>query len=128
MNSHQEGAVRPDAAAAPYARVLIAKPGLDEHCRGTQEIAQTLRDDGFEVTCTNLDEASKQIVAVVIADDASIPQHAVPSGADPTVVDTVIKRLKQYAAGAALVGGIIPASGIPALKNASSNLTLEWAC
>ncbi|SEF04118.1 methylmalonyl-CoA mutase, C-terminal domain [Streptomyces sp. 3213] len=128
MNARQEGTVRPDAATTPHTRAVIAKPALDEHCHSAQRIAQALRDDGFEVTCTKLDEASEQVVAVVIVDDAPISQHAVPSGADVTVADAVMKRLKEYPAGAGLVGGIVPAANIPALTNAGASLMLEWAC
>lgn len=130
MNAHQENTERPDAATAPYARVVIAKPGLDEHRHSTHGIAHALRDEGFEVTCADLGQASAQVVAAVITEDAPTPQPAVPSGAHLTMVNAVIKRLKQEAAGAVpgLAGGLVPAAGIPALHNVSANVMREWAC
>ena len=125
MNARQEGTERPGAAATPYARVVIVKPGLDEHHHSTHGIAQALRDEGFEVTCTEPEQASEQIVAVVIVEDPSMP-----SGSHLTMVDTVIERIKQQAACAVpvLIGGILPAVDFTALKNAGTNLMLEWAC
>ena len=43
-------------------RVLIAKPGLGGHDRRAKQIAQGLRDQGFEVIFTGLRQTPSQIV------------------------------------------------------------------
>ena len=45
--------------------VLVAKPGLDGHDRGAKVVARALRDAGFEVIYTGLDQTPDAIVAAV---------------------------------------------------------------
>ncbi|MGW1030544.1 cobalamin B12-binding domain-containing protein [Streptomyces sp. NPDC002577] len=106
------------AAPTPRARVVIAKPGLDGHDRGAKVIARALRDAGYEVIYTGLHQTPEQIVATVIAEDASILGLSVLSGAHLTIVEKVISLLTQHEAGDTrlLVGGIIPDADVLALK------------
>ena len=109
---------RAGTALAPHARVVIAKPGLDGHDRGAKVIARALRDAGFEVIYTGLHQTPEQIVATVIAEDAPLVGLSVLSGAHLTIVERVIKLLRQEDAGDVriLIGGIIPDGDIPVLK------------
>ena len=97
-------------APHPRGRVVIAKPGLDGHDRGAKVIARALRDAGYEVIYTGLHQTPEQIVATVIAEDASILGLSILSGAHMTLVARVIELLAQRGAAdtAVLVGGIIP--------------------
>lgn len=110
-----QGAVSP---AQPRARVVIAKPGLDGHDRGAKVIARALRDAGCEVIYTGLHQTPEQIVATVIAEDASILGLSILSGAHLTVVQRVIELLQREDARDVriLVGGIIPDVDVTALE------------
>jgi hypothetical protein len=44
------------------ARIVIGKPGLDDHERGAKVVAQALRVAGFEVVYTGLHQTPEQIV------------------------------------------------------------------
>ncbi|KRF22497.1 methylmalonyl-CoA mutase [Phycicoccus sp. Soil802] len=102
----------------PRARVVMAKPGLDGHDRGAKVIARALRDAGYEVIYTGLHQTPEQIVATVIAEDASILGLSILSGAHMTLVARVIELLAQNGASdtAVLVGGIIPRDDVFALE------------
>ncbi|MCH5678010.1 cobalamin B12-binding domain-containing protein [Streptomyces gilvus] len=105
-------------APPPHARVVIAKPGLDGHDRGAKVIARALRDAGFEVIYTGLHQTPQQIVATVVAEDASLLGLSVLSGAHLTIVEKVIELLAKEEAGdvRVLIGGIIPDADIPVLE------------
>jgi methylmalonyl-CoA mutase C-terminal domain/subunit len=76
-------------------RVLIAKPGLDGHDRGAKVIARALRDAGMEVIYTGLRQTPEMIASAAIQED----------------VDVIGLSILTV-----LIGGIIPAADIPALK------------
>ena len=48
-------------------RVLIAKPGLGGHDRHAKQIAQGLKEQGFEVVFTGLRQTPSQIVDAAVA-------------------------------------------------------------
>ena len=48
-------------------RVLIAKPGLGGHDRHAKQIAQGLKEEGFEVVFTGLRQTPSQIVDAAVA-------------------------------------------------------------
>ncbi|MDX2939728.1 cobalamin B12-binding domain-containing protein [Streptomyces ipomoeae] len=118
MNTLHERTAGADTALPAPARVVIAKPGLDGHDRGAKVIARALRDAGFEVIYTGLHQTPEQIVATVIAEDATLLGLSVLSGAHLTIVERVMELLRQEDAGdvRVLIGGIIPDGDIPALE------------
>ena len=99
-------------------RVLIAKPGLDGHDRGTKVVAAALRDAGMEVIYTGLHQTPEQIAATVIQEDADAVGLSILSGAHMTLVPKVAELLKEQEAGdvVLVVGGTIPHDDIPQLK------------
>lgn len=99
-------------------RVVVAKPGLDGHDRGVKVIARALRDAGFEVIYTGLHQTPEQIVQAVIQEDADALGLSLLSGAHMTLVPKIFQLLKQEGVEDVLVvvGGIIPDSDIPQLK------------
>ena len=101
----------------PY-RVVVAKPGLDGHDRGAKVIARALRDSGFEVVYTGLHQTPEQVVQTVVQEDADAVGLSLLSGAHLTLVPKVVKLLADAGRGDVLiiVGGIIPESDIPTLK------------
>jgi methylmalonyl-CoA mutase C-terminal domain/subunit len=106
---------RATAVGAKRPRVLLAKPGLDGHDRGAQVIARALRDAGMEVIYTGLRQTPEQIVAAALQEDVDVIGLSILSGAHlhicPRVVALMAERGLQD-----VVGGIIPAADIPALK------------
>src|SRR5689334_5473303 len=105
-------------APHPKGRVVIAKPGLDGHDRGAKVVARALRDAGYEVIYTGLHQTPEQIVATVIAEDASVLGLSILSGAHMTLVARVIEQLAQKGASdtAVVVGGIIPPADVFGLE------------
>src|SRR5476651_1280763 len=50
-------------------RVLVAKVGLDGHDRGVKIVGRILRDAGFEVIYTGLQQTPEMVVATARAED-----------------------------------------------------------
>ena len=101
-------------------RVLIAKPGLDGHDRGTKVVARALRDAGFEVIYTGLRQTPEQIVEAAVSEDVDAVGLSLLSGAHNYLFPRVIELLREQDANGILVfgGGVIPEEDIPDLKKA----------
>lgn len=101
-------------------RVLVAKPGLDGHDRGSKVIARALRDAGMEVIYTGLRQTVEQIVEAADAEDVDVVALSLLSGAHNTLFPEVVKALEAKGMGDVLVigGGVIPAADIPGLEKA----------
>ncbi|MCD4671687.1 MAG: cobalamin B12-binding domain-containing protein [Anaerolineaceae bacterium] len=103
-------------------RVLIAKPGLDGHDRGAKVIARALRDAGMEVIYTGLRQTPQMIAEAALQEDVDVVGLSILSGAHNALVPAVIDLLRHNGQENVLVfvGGIIPESDIPALKEAGA--------
>ncbi len=99
-------------------RILVAKPGLDGHDRGAKVIARALRDAGMEVIYTGLRQTPEMIAAAALQEDVDVVGLSILSGAHNTIVPRVCALLQEKGLGdvVVVVGGIIPDSDIPALK------------
>jgi len=99
-------------------RVLVAKPGLDGHDRGARIVARALRDAGYEVIYTGLQQTPEMIVESAIQEDVDIVGVSILSGAHMTIFPEVIRLLKEKGAGHIKVfgGGIIPEDDVKRLK------------
>jgi methylmalonyl-CoA mutase, C-terminal domain len=101
-------------------RVLIAKPGLDGHDRGAKVMARALRDAGMEVVYTGLFQTPEMIASAARDEDVDVVGLSILSGAHNALVPNVVVALRQ--AGLAdvlvIVGGTIPRSDVPRLKEA----------
>ena len=90
-------------------RLLIAKPGLDGHSNGAEQIAVAARDSGFEVVYQGIRQTPAQIAAVARDEDVDLVGLSVLSGSHLDLVADVLACLR--AAGVdvpVVVGGIIP--------------------
>jgi (2R)-ethylmalonyl-CoA mutase len=90
-------------------RLLVAKPGLDGHSNGAEQIAVAARDAGFEVIYQGIRLTPAQIVAAARDEDVDVVGLSILSGSHLELVPDVLDRL--HAAGstaAVVVGGIIP--------------------
>jgi methylmalonyl-CoA mutase C-terminal domain/subunit len=106
------------SAGSGRIRVVVAKPGLDGHDRGAKIVARALRDAGMEVIYTGLHQTPEQIAETVIQEDADAVGLSILSGAHMTLVPRIVELLREQGAGHVVVtvGGTIPASDIPRLK------------
>jgi len=110
---------RGDALAAVVARVramaggpprlLVAKPGLDGHSNGAEQIAVAARDAGFEVVYDGIRLTPQQIAAAARDEDVDAIGLSILSGSHLELVPEVMRLLRQEGVDAPLVvGGIIP--------------------
>src|SRR6202171_6718999 len=99
-------------------RVLIAKPGLDGHDRGSKVIARALRDAGMEVIYSGLRQSPEQIAAAAIQEDVDAVGLSILSGAHNVLFPEILRLLKDQGGRDILVlaGGIIPDKDIEPLK------------
>ncbi len=90
-------------------RLLVAKPGLDGHSNGAEQIAVAARDAGFEVIYQGIRLTPAQIVAAARDEDVDIVGLSILSGSHLELVPDVLDRLRVAGSTAAVVvGGIIP--------------------
>jgi methylmalonyl-CoA mutase C-terminal domain/subunit len=99
-------------------RVLVAKPGLDGHDRGARVVAYGLRDAGFEVIYTGLRQTPEQIATAAMQEDVDVIGLSILSGAHLALTRKMIEQLHKQGVTdiPILVGGLIPESDKPALK------------
>jgi (2R)-ethylmalonyl-CoA mutase len=90
-------------------RLLIAKPGLDGHSNGAEQIAVAARDAGFEVVYQGIRQTPAQIAAVARDEDVDMVGLSILSGSHLDLVHEVLTRLRAEGIRApVVVGGIIP--------------------
>ena len=99
-------------------RVLVAKPGMDGHDRGIKVIARALRDAGMEVIYLGLRQTPEMIVNAALEEDVDVIGLSILSGAHNAIVPRVMELLRGNDMNdvMVLVGGIIPAQDVAALK------------
>jgi (2R)-ethylmalonyl-CoA mutase len=90
-------------------RLLVAKPGLDGHSNGAEQIAVAARDAGFEVIYQGIRLSPAQIVAAARDEDVDVVGLSILSGSHLELVPEVLDRLRAVGVDAdVVVGGIIP--------------------
>jgi (2R)-ethylmalonyl-CoA mutase len=91
-------------------RFLVAKPGLDGHSNGAEQIAVRARDAGFEVVYQGIRLTPEQIISAAVDEDVDVVGISILSGSHRELVPGVVDGLR--AAGmddtVVVVGGIIP--------------------
>jgi (2R)-ethylmalonyl-CoA mutase len=91
-------------------RLLVAKPGLDGHSNGAEQIAVAARDAGFEVIYQGIRQTPDQIAAAARDEDVDLVGLSILSGSHLDLVAAVMDRLARAGVDApVVVGGIIPA-------------------
>jgi len=99
-------------------KFLVAKPGLDGHSNGAEQIAVAARDAGMEVVYSGIRLTPEQIAASARDEDPDVVGLSILSGSHMELVPTVIKLLRSEGVDApVIVGGIIPESDRPILRN-----------
>ncbi len=97
-------------------RFLVAKPGLDGHSNGAEQIAVAARDAGFEVVYQGIRLTPAQIAAAARDEDVDVVGISILSGSHLELVPEVIRLLRAEGVEApVVVGGIIPQADQPGL-------------
>jgi (2R)-ethylmalonyl-CoA mutase len=90
-------------------RLLVAKPGLDGHSNGAEQIAVAARDAGFEVVYQGIRLSPAEIAAAARDEDVDVVGISILSGSHLELVPEVVDRLRAAGVEApVVVGGIIP--------------------
>ncbi len=90
-------------------RLLVAKPGLDGHSNGAEQIAVAAHDAGFEVVYQGIRLSPAEIAAAARDEDVDIVGISILSGSHLELVPEVVDRLRAAGVEApVVVGGIIP--------------------
>jgi (2R)-ethylmalonyl-CoA mutase len=90
-------------------RLLVAKPGLDGHSNGAEQIAVAARDAGFEVVYQGIRLSPAEIAAAARDEDVDVVGISILSGSHLELVPEVVERLRAEGVDApVVVGGIIP--------------------
>ena len=101
------------------ARLLVAKPGLDGHSNGAEQIAVAARDAGMEVIYEGIRVTPEHIAASARDEDVDVIGLSILSGSHLQLVPAVLKALKdQEVTSPVVVGGIIPDEDRDALLEA----------
>jgi ethylmalonyl-CoA mutase len=100
-------------------RLLVAKPGLDGHSNGAEQIAVAARDAGFEVIYQGIRLTPEQIAAVAVEEDPDVIGLSILSGSHLELVPEVVRQVRDGGVTAPVVaGGILPEEDRPALLTA----------
>jgi (2R)-ethylmalonyl-CoA mutase len=90
-------------------RLLVAKPGLDGHSNGAEQIAVAARDAGFEVIYPGIRLTPEEIVAAARDEDVDVVGISVLSGSHLALVPRILQGLHDAGVDAqVVVGGIVP--------------------
>ena len=100
-------------------RMLVAKPGLDGHSNGAEQIAVAARDAGLEVIYQGIRLTPEQIAAVALDEDVDVIGLSILSGSHLELVPEVVRLARERGVAAPIVvGGIIPGEDRPQLLEA----------
>jgi len=100
-------------------KILVGKPGLDGHSNGAEQFAVRARDVGMDVVYDGIRLTPEQIAKSALDEGVHVVGLSILSGSHRELIPAVMDALR--AAGVdvpVVVGGIIPAADVPALKAA----------
>jgi (2R)-ethylmalonyl-CoA mutase len=102
-------AARVQALPGGPPRILVAKPGLDGHSNGAEQIAVAARDAGMEVVYQGIRSTVPQIVAAARDEDVELIGISILSGSHLELMPVLLSGLREAGLDApVVVGGIIP--------------------
>ncbi|MGC8497893.1 MAG: methylmalonyl-CoA mutase family protein [Acidimicrobiales bacterium] len=105
------------AARGARPRLLVAKPGLDGHSNGAEQIAVAARDAGFEVVYQGIRLTPAEIAAAARDEDVDLVGLSLLSGSHLTLVPRVLAALRAQGVDVpVVVGGIVPAADAARLR------------
>jgi (2R)-ethylmalonyl-CoA mutase len=107
------------ARAGGPPRLLVAKPGLDGHSNGAEQIAVAARDAGFEVIYQGIRLTPAQIAQVAADEDVDAIGLSILSGSHLELVPETVRLIREAGSDAPVVaGGIIPEDDRAPLRDA----------
>jgi (2R)-ethylmalonyl-CoA mutase len=90
-------------------KILVAKPGLDGHSNGAEQIAVAARDAGFEVVYQGIRLSPEEIVAAARDEDVDVIGLSILSGSHLALVPRILEGLRASDLETkVVVGGIVP--------------------
>jgi len=99
-------------------KFLVAKPGLDGHSSGAEQIAVAARDSGMEVVYAGIRMTPEQIAASARDEDPDVIGLSILSGSHLELVPDVLHHLSEMNVDIpVVVGGIIPEADRPRLTD-----------
>lgn len=101
-------------------KILVAKPGLDGHSNGAEQIAIKARDVGMEVVYEGIRLTSKHIAESAMQEGVHVVGLSILSGSHTNLVPEVIKYMHEKGIGnvPVVLGGIIPENDIQVMCDA----------
>jgi len=115
----REGVTAVGAAIGHQIRILVAKPGLDGHSNGAEQIAVRARDVGMEVIYQGIRLTPEEIAASAVQEDVDVIGLSILSGSHLELVPRVVELLREAGVDApVVVGGIIPPADARTLTDA----------
>jgi (2R)-ethylmalonyl-CoA mutase len=101
-------------------RLLVAKPGLDGHSNGAEQVAVRGKEAGLEVIYDGIRLTPEQIAASAADEDVDAVGLSIHSGSHMTLIPRVTELLRQRGITdvPVVVGGIIPPADREALARA----------
>ncbi len=109
-------AERLKATAGGPPKILVAKPGLDGHSNGAEQVAVAARDAGMEVIYQGIRLTPEQIVAAARDEDVDLVALSILSGSHMELIPEVVRLLRSEGVTCPVVaGGIIPEDDQPKL-------------
>jgi (2R)-ethylmalonyl-CoA mutase len=97
----------------------VAKPGLDGHSNGAEQIAVAARDAGMEVIYQGIRLTPEEIAAAARDEDVDVIGLSILSGSHLELVPEVVRLVRAAGVDApVVVGGIIPEEDRPRLEAA----------
>ena len=100
-------------------RMLVAKPGLDGHSNGAEQVAVAARDAGFEVVYQGIRLTPAEIATAARDEDVDIVGISILSGSHLELVPEVVRLVREAGVDAPIVvGGIIPTEDQAKLREA----------
>jgi len=107
---------RSAALAGGPPRMLVAKPGLDGHSSGAEQIAIAARDAGMEVVYGGIRLTPREIAESARDEDPDVIGLSILSGSHQSLIPDVLRELHDVGVTApVVVGGIIPDADQPDL-------------
>jgi ethylmalonyl-CoA mutase len=100
-------------------KILVAKPGLDGHSNGAEQIAVRARDAGMEVVYQGIRLTPDEIAASAVQEDVDVVGLSILSGSHMELVPEIVRMIRAEGLEApVVVGGIIPPAHAESLRQA----------
>jgi (2R)-ethylmalonyl-CoA mutase len=105
----REAVERASEAIGHRVKILVAKPGLDGHSNGAEQIAVRAKDVGMEVVYQGIRLTPEEIAASAVQEDVDVVGLSILSGSHLELVPRVVELLRDEGVEVpVVVGGIIP--------------------